>query len=89
MDVADFNLMSLKIKKSAKGRGSCGLSAAKKKAEEGGQGGRVSCGHWIARKESTWNGETCGRSRNFTLSKRELQLRVRDRARSRTCSASL
>ena len=39
MDVADFNLMSLKIKKSAKGRGSCVLSAAKKKAEEGGQGG--------------------------------------------------
>ena len=27
--------------------------------------------------------------RSFTLSKRELQLRVSDRARSRTCSASL
>ena len=46
MDVADFNLMSLKIKKSAKGRGSCGLSAAKKKAEEGGQGGRGGGEEW-------------------------------------------
>ena len=33
----DFNLISLKRCKCGKGRGSCGLSAAKKKAEEGGR----------------------------------------------------
>ena len=58
MDVADFNLMSLKIKKSAKGRGSCGLSAAKKKAEEGGQGGGEGGGvgggrQWMACSQSS------------------------------------
>ena len=42
VSVAGFNLISLKSRKSAKGRGSCGLSAAKKKAEEGGgERGRV------------------------------------------------
>ena len=35
--------------------------------EEWGQEGRVSCGHWIARKESTWNGGTCKKSRGFYL----------------------
>ena len=42
-DVADFSVICLKTRELAKGRGSCGLSAAKKKAEEGGgeRGGRV------------------------------------------------
>ena len=35
-DVADFSVICLKTRELAKGRGSCGLSAAKKKAEEGG-----------------------------------------------------